>query len=60
MGDYKTSVNWHYSKGNISALLGIVNDETIDEDDRELAKKLVEELKSKNNNCKEKENDQER
>ena len=49
MGEYKNSVGWHYNKGNIKELIEMANDTTIDEDDRELAKKLADKLKGEQN-----------
>ena len=60
MGEYKESVNWHYSKRNISALRDIMNDKTIDTDDRELAHEYISRLEDKiKNENKEKEDKQE-
>ena len=44
MGDMATSVNYHYSKGNIEVLKAIVKDITIDEEDREMAKEYIKQL----------------
>ena len=41
MGDMATSVNYHYSKRNIEALKVIINDTTVDEEDREMAKEYI-------------------
>lgn len=48
MGEMKQSVNFHYSKGNIESLIRIANDSTIDEEDREDARKFIKELQQKN------------
>lgn len=44
MGDMATSVNYHYSKGNLSVLKAIVEDMTVDEEDREMAKEYINQL----------------
>ena len=39
------SVKFHYTKGNIEALRRISEDITVDDEDRDLAKKCLEEIK---------------
>ena len=56
MGEYKGSVLFHYSRGNKEALKGIMENTTIDEDDRKLAEECLKELE----NQKEKEEGEER
>lgn len=47
MGDMATSVNYHYSKGNLDVLKAIVDDITVDKEDREMAKYYIEQLLKK-------------
>lgn len=44
MGDMSTSVNYHYSKGNLEVLKAIASDTTVDEDDRDMAKEYIKRL----------------
>lgn len=44
MGEMKQSIKFHYSKGRILVLKDIANDETVDEDDRELANEYIKKL----------------
>ena len=56
MGEMKQSVFFHYSRGNIESLIGIANDSTVDEEDRDEAKRFIKELqKRKEEKGKEKE-----
>lgn len=48
MGEMNGSVNFHYSKANIEALRRIANDTSIDEDDRDNARKFINEIEKKN------------
>lgn len=45
MGEMRGSVKFHYTKGNIEALRRISEDITVDDEDRDLAKKCLEEIK---------------
>ena len=46
MGEMRPSINFHYSKKNLVALYRILEDETVDEEDREFAKELIEKLEN--------------
>ena len=48
MGEMRQSINFHYSKGHIESLISIANDLTIDEEDREDARKFITELQQRN------------
>ena len=49
MGDMATSVNYHYSKGNLEVLKAIARDTTVDEEDREMAKEYITILQKEKN-----------
>ena len=44
MGEMSNSINYHYSKGNIANLKRIAEDNTIDEEDRELALECIKKI----------------
>ena len=59
MGEMNGSVNFHYSKGNIEALRRIANDTSVDEDDRDNARKFIDEIEKRNQEKPKKEDEKE-